>query len=464
MRIKRYWALLVWLALAAPASPAQAGGIVSVCDEAHLRAALAGGGTVTFACSGTITLTAEIAIAADTTIDGSGQAVTISGNDTVRVFNVQTGGAFNLNALTIAHGAVRDYEHGGGIAIRAGALTVSHTTFLANSASSGGAVSQVGGVATFTHSAFTGNSATPYGPNSPSTGGGILNDGGALHVDHCIFSGNSSLGGGGAIDNLGTLTVNNSIFSGNSAASGRSTGGGGIGNWFGGRATIDNSTFSGNRADGYTGAGGGGIVNDGTLSVTNSTFSGNSTSADYGATGGGIDSTGSLTVSNSTFAGNSVAPGEFMGGGGGGIFSGGTLTVVNSTFSGNSAAFGGGIAGGGTATLKNTIVANSGAGANCSGSIADGGGNLSYPDATCPGITGDPLLGPLQDNGGPTPTMDLGPGSAAFEAGNAAACAAAPVNNLDQRGVVRPQGARCDSGAVEHRFPFWRWFAVARAR
>ena len=68
-------------------------------------------------------------------------------------------------------------------------------------------------------------------------------------------------------------------------------------------------------------------------------------------------------------------------------------------------------------TLKNTIVANSPTGGNCYGTITDGGGNLSYPDTTCPGINGDPMLGPLQNNGGPTETMALGPGSAAIDAG-----------------------------------------------
>ncbi|MBK7202196.1 hypothetical protein [Candidatus Amarolinea dominans] len=51
---------LVVLALTMPATPAHAGGIVSICDETHLLAALAGGGTVTFSCSGTITLTDTI--------------------------------------------------------------------------------------------------------------------------------------------------------------------------------------------------------------------------------------------------------------------------------------------------------------------------------------------------------------------------------------------------------------------
>jgi hypothetical protein len=107
-------------------------------------------------------------------------------------------------------------------------------------------------------------------------------------------------------------------------------------------------------------------------------------------------------------------------------------------------------------TLKNTMVTDSLAGNNCSGTITDGGGNLSYPDTTCPGINVDPILGPLQNNGGPTFTMEPGPGSAAIDAGDDAICAAPPVNNLDQRGTTRPAGAHCDIGAVE-RLPFRKW-------
>jgi hypothetical protein len=62
MRPKHLIALLVLLALALPAAPAHAGGVVSVCDEAHLKSALSGGGTVTFTCSGTITLTSTMTI------------------------------------------------------------------------------------------------------------------------------------------------------------------------------------------------------------------------------------------------------------------------------------------------------------------------------------------------------------------------------------------------------------------
>src|SRR5215472_13548536 len=82
----------------------RAAGVVSSCDEGSLLTAVSGGGTVTFTCSGTITLTATITIYADTTIDGSGQNVTISGGGAVGVFVVPTGVKLNLNKLTIANG------------------------------------------------------------------------------------------------------------------------------------------------------------------------------------------------------------------------------------------------------------------------------------------------------------------------------------------------------------------------
>ena len=211
---------------------------------------------------------------------------------------------------------------------------------------------------------------------------------------------------------------------------------------------MSNSTFTHNSAfcisysggiDNYSR--GGGIDNvGGTLTVSSSTFAGNRA----GYYGGGIENSGTLTVSNSTFAGNNAHDG-------GGIDNRRTATVSNSTFADNSASWlgGGGIYNAKTMTLRNTIVAKSAAGGNCAGTITDGGGNLSYPDATCPGIYGDPLLGPLQDNGGPTQTMALLSGSAAIDAANDAICAAPPVNNLDQRGITRPYGPHCDIGAYE---------------
>jgi hypothetical protein len=56
----------------------------------------------------------------------------------------------------------------------------------------------------------------------------------------------------------------------------------------------------------------------------------------------------------------------------------------------------------------------------------------------------DPLLGPLADNGGLTPTMALLPSSPAIDAGDSSACLP-----MDQRGVARPMGVACDIGAFE---------------
>src|SRR6266404_1220368 len=105
-------ALLVALAMAY-APVARAAGVGSSCDEASLLSAISGGGTVTFTCSGTITLTATITIFADTTIDGTGRNVTISGGNAVQVFIVPAGVKLNLKKITIANGNTS--QSGGGI-------------------------------------------------------------------------------------------------------------------------------------------------------------------------------------------------------------------------------------------------------------------------------------------------------------------------------------------------------------
>ena len=436
--------ILVLLALAVPASPAHAGGVVSVCDEAHLRAALAGGDTVTFSCSGTIILTSTIAIWNNTTLDGTGQAVIISGNHAVRVFKVNSGVTLNLNRLTIANGGSGPGGNisGGGI-LNQGTVTVNNSTFTGNhtgNGEGGGIYNASDGTVTVSNSIFSDNGA--------SQGGGITNDYGTVTVNNSIFSGNSSSNSGGGISNSSKMTVSNSTFSSNRAADG-----GGISNSSSIELTVSNSTFAGNSA-----RFGGGIYNSSSvLTVSNSTFFGNS--ADYA--GGGIyGEWGAVIVSNSTFAGNSASSG-------GGIhnFIINTVDVSNSTFSGNSADYGGGIYNNnGWAQLSNTIVANSPKGSNCLGPVTDGGGNLSYPDTTCPGINGDPLLGPLQITIGPTETMALGPGSAAIDAANDATCDAAPIKNLDQRGIARPWGTHCDIGAVEQ-VPLKRlWFASVNSQ
>ena len=140
---------------------------------------------------------------------------------------------------------------------------------------------------------------------------------------------------------------------------------------------------------------------------------------------------------------------------GGGIFINNvtTLTLTNSTVSGNSAAVdGGGISNvDSTLTLNSSIVAVNLSGGDCSGVVALSQGFNLDSDNTCgltdptdlPGV--DPLLGPLQDNGGPTETHALSPGSLAIDPIPPGSCATA----TDQRGNARPQGPGCDIGAYE---------------
>jgi predicted outer membrane repeat protein len=210
--------------------------------------------------------------------------------------------------------------------------------------------------------------------------------------------------------------------------------------WNAGALTVANSTFTGNSATNFGGA----IYNQGSLNVTGSLFSGNSVS--QVGSGGAIYnySNSTMAVANTTFTGNTASSGGAI------LNYSGTLTITNSTISGNSAssyAGKGGINNVGTYTVKNSIFANN-SGGNCSPSwTGDSTGNL-YDDYSCtpPGSTysTSPLLGPLGNYGGNTQTIPLLPGSPAIDAGDNAACPA-----TDQRGVSRPQGAGCDTGAFE---------------
>jgi hypothetical protein len=215
--------------------------------------------------------------------------------------------------------------------------------------------------------------------------------------------------------------VTNSVLSGNTAYNG-----GGIANY--GGITVSDSTLAGNSAQGY----GGGIYNQGTLTLTNSTLSDNAAVAWFGQ-GGGIYNLGTLTLTNSTLSGNTA---QFDGGG---IFDRGTLLLTNTTLSGNTAGYAGGVDnyGSGVTTLQNSIVGGNTllsdgttpsdlGGANVaassshnligpggSGGLANGvNGNIIVADPA------DLKLGPLADNGGPTETIALLPGSPAIDAGS----------------------------------------------
>jgi hypothetical protein len=256
---------------------------------------------------------------------------------------------------------------------------------------------------------------------------------------------------GGGIDNEGgaTLTITNSTLSGNTAGSvgDPAVEGGGILNT--GMLTIVNSTVSGNTAGGISGSGGG-IYNGGTLTILNSTVSGNTAIKGAGVHNGEVATT--VTIINSTLSGNAASAY------GGACFNGGTLQIANSTLSDNSANIGGGILVVGPLQIGNTILNRGDSGANIDSfgqvTVTSLGYNLSSDDAsghlTGPGdqINTDPVLGPLQDNGGPTFTHALLPGSPAIDTGDPNFT---PPPFFDQRGpdFSRVRNGHIDVGSFE---------------
>jgi hypothetical protein len=308
--------------------------------------------------------------------------------------------------------------------------------------------------------AFITQSATSTLDGQGLRRGITVNSGVTTMVERILAqNGNAGSDGGGGIYNSGILTLNYSSINANSAAIG-----GGIIN-FTGTLTLNNSTVRSNtsRTDEIFNGNGGGIYNWGTLTLNSSTVSGNMGRSGGGIYSGGIFGGGMLTLNNSTVSGNTAPNAPFGGNFGGGIYNfSGTLILNNSTVTANSAVSGGGIyPNSGVVTLKNSILAGNSAegdGQDCFSTIGSGGHNLLGSTTSCNFTQGsddllsvDPLLGPLQDNGGPTFTHALLPGSPAIDAGNPAGCTDQNGNLLttDQRGVSRPQGARCDIGAFE---------------
>lgn len=240
---------------------------------------------------------------------------------------------------------------------------------------------------------------------------------------------------GGAIYNYEALSISGSVFVDNSAG----WDGGAIFN-NGGAITVTDSTFIDNSAGDD-----GGAIAYGPQLVKNSVFIQNHASD----TGGAI--LYGETIANSTFVGNYA--------GAGGAIYGNTMKLVNNTISGNkalySSAYGGGVYNSsGTMEFSNNIIANS-TGSDCryAGTFITNDNNLIEDGSCLASLSGDPKLAALKDNGGPTKTMALIGGSPAIDAGKDSACAAAPVSNLDQRGIARPVGAHCDIGAYEGHIP-----------
>lgn len=244
---------------------------------------------------------------------------------------------------------------------------------------------------------------------------GVTIRGGSSSIGSGIYAGDTGSGGPGM---EGTLTINSSTISGNSLTSGVGLGAG-LSLWgISGSAVFNNSTISGNTVSGGATAnvGGGMFIDLSAVTINNSTISGNSATGVVTATnqGGGIynqDTT--LVFNNSTISGNTVSPG--LGSGGSGVY---TAAAGNSQFINTIITDTCFTSEGSTTT---TLGINIDSGTTC----AFGAGHLNSTD---------PLLGPLQDNGGTTFTHALTAGSPAIDAADPAQALA-----TDQRGITRPQ-------------------------
>ena len=351
------------------------------------------------------------------------------------------------------------YAAGGGIAVYAGDLVLNDSTVGGNHVSGNSGTSGMGG-GVFVRQKIetqTGGNATIADSriidNTAQGNGGGLHVGGALTLIRSQVSGNSAGKDGGGIKLYGTSTLTDSTIRDNTAT----RNGGGIlaaGGYYGAPAallTLDASTVSGNHVTAVSGSRGGGLFTRvGNLSLINSTLAGNSTAASGYGYGGAIyvkQNDFPITLRQTTIASNTAAR------------RGGGLMIMSS--------------GAGAVTFDGSLFANTDApssgggniGVSIGGITVEGDGNLVFPGAPPPGdvinaafstapINGDPKLGPLADNGGPTQTMLPGAGSAAVDA-MAATDGRCPLAT-DQRGMIRPDpaGAQssptpCDIGAVE---------------
>lgn len=372
----------------------------------------------------TITLTSgELLIDKSLTINGPGanqltvRRSTANGTPLFRIFNTSGDNNVTLAGLTITNGNIPD--GGAGISCTAHQVTITNCVISGNSAGYGGGIYR---------------SLFGLGGASVNVIDSVISDNRA-ETGGAVFIAGHSYGMAPAA----WLGMTNSTVLGNVATSR----GGGL--YVGGHATITSSTISANVATMDANGGGGGIHNDGHLTIANSTLSGNSASL-----GGGVRSSG---------AGNPLYPGA--------------LTITNSTISSNSASEGGGLhlTSYTAQRFKSTIVAlnTSTNGPDVNGDLTSDGfnliGNNSGTNVLSPQASDqigtasapiDPLLGPLQDNGGPTFTHALLLGSPAIDKGESS------NSTTDQRGFGRrkdvpalsnaPGGDGADIGGVESAF------------
>lgn len=297
--------------------------------------------------------------------------------------------------------------HGG--AIRAASVRVTDSTFDDNGWTDHGGAIWVDGTAHIRGSSFTSNDALGF------DSAGAVGAGGDIFVATSTFTENYS-DMGGALKAFGSVHVIDSLFADNESLSWTGAGGHGGAIQADGDVLVSGSTFVNNYADGDGGA----IWAAGVVGVTNSTFTSNEAGSEAGGAGGAIWGADDVLLTHVTIVDN---PSDSQ--------VAGALHSLATVFVGGAACAAVSVA---SAYSYETVIPP--AGSTCG--------------LTGPGdLTGfDPQLEPLQDNGGPTPTMVPGPFSPLRAAVPGAVCQAAGVT-IDQRGEARPQGPLCDIGAVE---------------
>ncbi len=392
--------------------------------------------------------------------------------------NINNGSINLINVILSNNYAIQ----GGAIYTDDAGVSLDNTTITANTADSGGGIFQWGGTVSLTDSVVDGNSAIQGGGGvyvltgafsathstisnntTPTWGGGVFTDWGGVTLTDSTVSGNfaDTLGGGGILVQAagGSLSLIRTTVSNNKT----NAGGGGIGVAQTGTVTIMDSSVTSNSAT----QGGGGLLSGGTVTISGSLFANNTTPSQGGAL---ALSNNLVTITNTTISGNSAG---WIGGG----ISNGSNTTINisySTITGNIAdtkhnglGFGGGIRNYlGTVNLKSSILAGNsdwnGLAPDCGGELVSQDYNLIQSLTGCTvapslhDITGlDPLLNPLLENGGPTPTHALQLNSPVMDKIPGSVNGCGTTYTSDQRGNPRPVDGNndgsiyCDIGAYE---------------
>ena len=264
-------------------------------------------------------------------------------------------------------------------------------------------------------STLSGNTSVASNNTLEGAGGAIYNNEGVINIDNCTFSGNSAEYGG-AIFNGGTLTIGNSTFSGNQSD-------------FGG--AIYNEPASGTVS----------------VSIANTTFSGNSATIGGAIVNDAADYNADLTLVNCTVSGNSASTST------GGVVNkndGSTAWLLNTIVAGNTAPTDPDVQGAFdlSGTVGNNLIGDTGDATGFSAANHDLFGSNANPLSAGLDPNG------LRNNGGPTSTIALIPGSPAIDAGYDTT--QAPYNlTTDQRGAGFPReiGSHVDIGAYEFQTP-----------